>query len=194
MKRFRPYCGGYILLYALTLLSLVDTGYTIYRQVRGVNDTVSSFSFFAYIITLMAFCYVWMYARSQVAIDEKSLRIANPANIAAKQGEPRAMILFRQGGSDIRFIDKTLKLDAITAYGYVEDLGYRQIDTSQAGEKNVLFPIHEVAFITSENKRYHMNAAIYSKKQRREMFSLIRDRTGVAPTGRLLQEIEGQGN
>lgn len=189
MKRFRPYCGGYILLYVLTLLSVADTGYTIYRTAQGVSDAMTNFSFFAYIITAMAFCYVWMYGRSQVAVDEKTLRIAYPANIAPKEGEPRALFIFRQGASDLRFIDKTLRLETITRYGYVEDLGYKQIDTSQAGEHNKLFPVHEVAFITSENKRYHMNAAFYSRKQRREIFSLIRQRSGVAPTGRLLKEI-----
>ena len=49
---------------------------------------------------------------------------------------------------------------------------YRVFD-GQAGENNKLFPVHEVAFITRDNKRYHMNAGIYSKKQRREMFDLI---------------------
>ena len=192
MKRFRPYCAGHIVLYVLTLISLVDTGVTIYRQINGINDAMTSFSIFAYVVSAMAVCYTWMYIRSQFAIDEKTLRMANPANIAPREGEARAMFLFRQGGSDIRFIDKTIRLDTITSYGYVEDLGYKQIDTSQAGENNKLFPIHEVAFITSENKRYHMNAAIYTKKQRREMFALVRQRSGVAPTGRLLKEIEEQ--
>ena len=48
----------------------------------------------------------------------------------------------------------------MTRYGYVEDLGYDRLDQSQSGEKSKLFPVHEVAFITSENKRYHMNAGI----------------------------------
>ena len=87
------------------------------------------------------------------------------------------------------FVDKTLRLDAITRYGYVEDLGYKQIDASQASERNKLFPVHEVAFITDDNKRYHMNAAIYSRPQRKEIFTLVRQRSGVDPTGRLLKEL-----
>ena len=85
----------------------------------------------------------------------------------------------------MKFIDKTIRLDSITRYGFVEDLGYEPIDRSLAGQKGKLFPVHEVAFITSDNKRYHMNAAIYSSKQQREMFTLIRDRSGVTPEGKL---------
>ena len=190
MKRFHPYCAGYIVLYALTLLSLVDTGHTLYYQVMGIDSPLTNFSAFSYIVSALALCYVWMYARAQVAVDEKNLRLAFPANIVPKEGEGRALFIFRQGSTEIRFIDKTLRLDTLTAYGYVEDLGYKQIDASQAGPNNKLFPVHEVAFITSENKRYHLNAAIFSKKQRKEMFALIQRRTNVAPTGKLADELQ----
>lgn len=191
MKRFRPYCAGYIVLYVLTLISAVDAGYTLYRQINGIRDAMANFSFFAYIVLALALCYVWMYARSQVAIDEERLRVAFPINKRPKEGEGRPMFIFRQGDTDMRFVDKTLRLDAITRYGYVEDLGYQRIDDGQAGENNKLFPVHEVAFITRDNKRYHMNAGIYSKKQRREMFDLIQQRSGVAPERKLAEELRG---
>ena len=190
MKRFRPCCAGYILLYVLTLVSLVDTGHTLYCQIKGIQNALTSFYLFSYIISIMALCYVWLYARAQVAVGEADLRLAFPASIAPREGEPRPMFLYRQWSADRLVIDEGLRLDSVTAYGYVEDMGYKPIDASQAGPNNKLFPVHEVAFITSENKRYHLNAAIFSKKQRREMFSLIRQRTGVVPTGSLKRELD----
>ena len=190
MKRFRPYCGGFILLYVLTLLCFGDVVFTIIRQARGVNDAMSGFSFFSYIIFALALCYCWMYVRAQVAIDGKTLRMAWPANVRPKQGEGRAMIIYRQGDLDLKFIDKTIRLDTLTRYGYVEDLGYERIDRSSSTEKTKLFPVHEVAFITSDNKRYHLNAGIFSPKQQKEMFTLIRDASGVEPEGKLRTVIE----
>lgn len=191
MKRFRPHCAGYIVLYVLTLISAIDAGYTLYRQIHGIQDAMAQFSFFAYIVLAMALFYVWMYGRSQVCFDGKRVRVAFPASVRPKEGEGRAMFLFRQGDTDLRFIDKTIRLDTITRYAYVEDLGYERIDASQAGDKNKLFPVHEVAIITNENKRYHMNAAIYSAKQRREIFELIRQGSGVEPEGKLAEELRG---
>ena len=191
MKRFRPHCAGFIVLYALTFLSFADVVYTLYRQAKGITDDyMANFSIFSYFVFALAMGYVWMYARSQVLIDDERVRIAFPANIRPKQGEKRTIFVFRQGDTDIKFIDKTIRLDAITRYGYVEDLGYERIDASQVGEKNKLFPVHEVAFITNENKRYHMNAGIYSEKQRREMFRLIRDGSGVEPEGALAEVLK----
>ena len=189
MKRFRPHCAGYIVLYVLVFLSFADVIYTTYRQIRGVQDAMAGFSFFAYIIFAMALCYLWMYARAQVCFDGGKMRMAFPISRAPKDGEARAMFIFRQGATDIRFVDKTLRLDTVTRYGYVEDMGYQPIDESQAGPNNKLFPVHEVAFITSENKRYHMNAAIYSKKQRRAIFDLVRQGSGVEAEGKLGEEL-----
>lgn len=187
MKRFRPYCAGYIVLYVLTLLCFGDVVYTVIRQTRGINDAMASFSFFSYIIFALALCYCWVYVRAQVAIDGKHLRMAWPANVKPKQGEARAMFIYRQGDLDIRFIDKTIRLDSITRYGYVEDLGYERIDRSQSTEKNKLFPVHEVAIITNDNKRYHMNAGIFSPKQQKAIFALIRQYSGVTPEGSLAE-------
>ena len=189
MKRFRPYCPGFIVLYVLTLLCLGDVVFTIYKQVNGINDMMSGFSLFSYLIFAVAVCYTWQYIRAQVVVDGKRLRMAWPANVKPKPDQPRAMILFRQGELDLKFIDKTIRLDTVTRYGYVEDLGYERIDRSQGGEKSKLFPVHEVAFITNENKRYHMNAGIYNPKQRREMFTLIRDAAGLEPEGKLKEEL-----
>ena len=190
MKRYRPYCAGYIVLYVLTLLCFGDVVFTLIRQVRGANDYMASFSFFSYIIFALALCYCWMYVRAQVAIDGKTLRMAWPANIKPKQGEGRAMFIYRQGELDIKFIDKTIRLDSIVRYGYVEDLGYERIDRSQAGEKSKLFPVHEVAIITRDNKRYHMNAAIYTAKQQKEIFTQIRQYSGVEPEGKLAEVLK----
>ena len=190
MKRFRPYCTGYIVLYVLTLLCLGDTVYTVIASARGsTNPMVSSFSMFSYIILALALCYTWMYARAQVAIDDKSLRVAWPAYIQPREGEARALFLFRQGNLDIKFIDKTIPLKRIVRYGFVEDLGYQPVDRTDPQGRVKFFPVHEVAIITDDNKRYHMNAGIYSEKQQREIFKLIKERTGVAPEGKLREFI-----
>lgn len=189
MKRYRPYCSGYIVLYVLTLLSLADVVYTVIRQARGAaNDYFASFSLFSYLIFFMALCYTWQYIRAQVCFDGDKMRVAFPANVRPRQGEGRAFFIYRQGDLDLRFIDKTIDLKRVTRYGYVDDLGYEPIDRSQGGDKSKLFPVREVAFITDENKRYHMNAGIYSPKQRREIFARVREATGIAPEGRLAKE------
>lgn len=193
MKRFRPYCAGYIVLYVLSVLCLGDVIFTVYRQSLHIEgDMMASFSLFSYLVFAMSLCYVWMYGRSQVVFDGERMRFAYPANIRPKTGERRAMFLFRQGDTDIKFIDKTIRLESVTRYGYVEDLGYERIDASQAGEKNKLFPVHEVAIITNENKRYHMNAAIYSPKQRKAVFALLQQGSGIAPEGKLAEELQAQ--
>lgn len=190
MKRFRPHCPLFIVLYVLTLLCFGDVVFTVIRQARGINDAMSSFSFFSYIIFALALCYCWMYVRAQVAIDGKTLRMAWPANVRPREGQARAMIIYRQGDLDLKFIDKTIRLDALTRYGYVEDLGYERIDRSASTEKSKFMPVHEVAFITSDNKRYHLNAGMFSLKQQREMFTLIRDASGVEPEGKLKEVLK----
>lgn len=185
MKKYRPYCAGYIVLYVLFLLCLGDAAFTAIRKARGVNDLMTSFSLFSYLMLAMAACYTWFYARAKVVIDGTKLRFAFPANVRCREGQQRAFILFRQGDMDMKLIDKTIDLKKLVQYGYVEDLGYEPIDQSPGGDKNKLFPVHEVALITNENKRYHMNAAIYSAKQQREIFTQIRDISGIEPQGSL---------
>ena len=190
MKRFRPYCAGFILLYVLVIISVCDALYSFYGTATGtINPYMSSFSVFSYLIAAMGLCYAWVYVRAQVCIDEKNLRIAFPAFIQPPAGAKRAMFIYRQGPNDLKLIDKTFPLASIERYGYVEDLGFSRVDKTGAGEKSPFFPVHEVCFLTSENKRYHMNAAIYSEKQRKEIFNTIRQATGIAPEGRLAQEL-----
>ena len=186
MKRYRPYCAGYIVLYVLTLLSVADVAYTLYRQTKGINnDLMGSLSFFSYFVFFLAVCYTWQYVRAQVCFDGKKMRVAFPANIRPKQGQARAMILYRQGDLDLKFIDKTIDLRLVTRYAYARDLGYEPIDQSRGGETNKLFPVKEVAIITSDNKRYHMNLGIYSARQRREIIEQMRAVTGIEPEGSL---------
>ena len=189
MKRFRPHCGGFILLYALTLLSIADVIYSLFLQ-NNANSPFGGFGLLSVLICALAFAYTWMFVRAQVAIGDGKMRIAWPANIQPKAGESRPIFIYRQGNLDLRFIDKCIRLDSITQYGYVEDLGYERIDKGPAGPKNKLFPVHEVAIITSDNKRYHMNAAIYSARQRREIFTLVREKSGTAPQGALADELK----
>lgn len=190
MKTYRPYCAGFIVLYVLVAISLVDAGFTLYGSVTNtINPYMSSFSLFSYLIAAMGLCYVRVYAGAKVCIDEKNLRVAFPAYIQPGPDAKRAMIVYRQGPNDLKLIDKTFPLASIERYGYVEDLGYSRVDKTGAGEKSALFPVHEVCFLTSDGKRYHMNAAIYSQKQRAEIFGQIRTATGVEPEGKLKEEL-----
>ena len=190
MKTYRPYCSGFIVLYVLVLISFVDAGWSLYGQITGTaNQFIASFSFFSYLIAVMGACYSWVYVRAKVCIDDKNIRIAFPANVKAPDPSKRAMIIYRQGPNDLRLIDKTFPLKNIERYGYVKDLGFSRVDKTGASEKSPFFPVHEVCFLTSENKRYHMNAAIYSEKQRKEIFNTIRQATGIAPEGKLAQEL-----
>lgn len=188
MKRYRPYKAGFIVLYVLAGLSLLDVAFTVYRRVTNtMNPIMDSFSAFSYVVLAMAAAYVWMYARAQVCFDGDNIRVAFPASLRPKEGENRVFFIFRQGELDTKLIDKTFSLKSVVRYGYVEDLGYERLDKSSADEKNKLFPVREVAFITSDNKRYHMNAGSYSAKQQKEIFAHIREVSGVAPEGKLAE-------
>ena len=191
MKTYRPICSGFIVLYVLVLISFVDAGWTLYGQITGTaNQFMASFSFFSYLIAVMGACYSWVYIRAKVCIDDKNIRIAFPANVKAPDPSKRAMIIYRQGPNDLRLIDKTFPLKSIERYGYVKDLGFSRVDQTGADEKSPLFPVNEVCFLTSDGKRYHMNAAIYSKKQQKAIFTDIKNATGIAPEGSLKQVLE----
>ena len=61
MKTWRPHKAGFIVLYALSALSLADFVYGIYRQVFTAHDTVyDSFSTFNYVIFVLVFLYLRM--------------------------------------------------------------------------------------------------------------------------------------
>ena len=188
MKKYRPYTPGFILLYALVALCLVDSVYSIYRQVTGtMNDAMQSFMMFTYLIAALGVAYAYKYARSVVAIGDGMLHIVFTAYIKAQEGAKRPFFLFRQGNLDIRTVDKTFPLNTIARYGYVEDLGYSRVDAGNATENTPIFPVREVCFLTTDGKRYHMNAANYNLKQQKDMFTEIERQSGVSPEGSLVR-------
>ena len=188
MKRYRPHCAGFITIYVLAAISLLDTLYTVFTFITGrTNSMMSGFSIFGILIFISVIAYLRMYAPTKVEVDDKKLHIVFPTQIRPPEGTKRAMILYRQGDLDLHQVDKTIALDSIVRYGYVEDLGYDRLDKSLVDERNKFLPVHEVAFITKEKKRYHMNAGFYNQKQLRAMFADIRRGTGLAPEGKLAE-------
>lgn len=186
MKKFRPYCAGYILLYVLALLSIVDAGYSLITSISGTaNQYLQSFSIFSYLIAAVAIVYVYMYASSKIVIGDHQMRFVYVAYIRPEAGQKRAMILYRSGDTDAHKIDKRVDLGELEKYGWIEDLGYSRLDKSGATEKNKLFPVHEIALVMKDHRRYHINLAIYSDKQRREIIKALRDECGFAPEGKL---------
>ena len=184
MKKYRPYSSGFIVLYVLVAISVVDSVYTLVGQLTGtLNEYMASFSVFSYLITAMALSYAYIYTRVKVCIDDKNIQIAYVAYIQPAEGAKRAMFIYRQGSLDMKLIDKTFPLNTIERYGYAEDLGFSRVDKSSANEKSPLFPVNEVCFLTTDGKRYHMNAACYKPKQLKDMFTVLQERTGVAPEG-----------
>ncbi|MEF9974831.1 MAG: hypothetical protein RR893_12990, partial [Clostridia bacterium] len=93
--------------------------------------------------------------------------------------------LFRQDTLDNVIMETRLQLPLLEKYGYIEDLGFKSQDKGGATQKNKLFPLHEVAFVLGDGTNYRLNAAIYSKKQLASLISLIKEKTGIAPTGSL---------
>ncbi|MDI9505259.1 MAG: hypothetical protein GX246_03020 [Clostridiales bacterium] len=185
MKRFRPRCAGYYLLYGLVALSLGDALYTIIRQMMGKTDTyLQSFSLFTYLIAAFAIVYALTYLKVRVEIDDKTMHIVCPFTIRPPKDAKRASILFRTGELDMRLVDKRFKLADLTQYGYVEDLGCSKLDQTNGKPDSKLFPVHEMAFVTNDGKRYHLNAAIFKKAQVEQMVDMIRQATGLEPTGK----------
>ena len=186
MKKYRPFCAGYIVLYALSLLCLVDAGVTLIKTLNGTqNEFMASFSLFTYLIAVLAILYTKMYVQSKVVIGGGKMRIVYPVYIRPRADQKRAMFIYRQGDTDIKLVDKTFKLAELEKYGWIEDLGYDRLDCSNAGEKNKLFPVHEIALVMQDGKRYHLNLAIYNEKQRRGIVSDIAAATGIQPEGKL---------
>lgn len=191
MKKYRPYCPGFIVMYALVALCVADAVYTLVCQMTGnLNTYIQSFSFFSYLCAAMGLAYIYIYLRAQVCIDAQSIRAAFPAYVDPPVDGKRAMIIYRQGPLDLKLVDKTFALASIERYGYVSDFGLSRVDKSSANEKNLFMPVKEVCFLTREGKRYHMNAGIYNKKQLRAMFTQIRDNTGIEPEGSLAEVLK----
>ena len=190
MKTYRPHNIGYIVLYALVALSVGDAAYTMLSQAMGrANAVTQNFSMFSYLIAVLAVMYVRVYVPSRVSIGDGNIRIVFPASIKPAPDAKRAFFVYRQGELDTKLIDKTFALGTVERYGYVDDFKLSRVDQSGANEKTPLLPVKEVCFLTSEGKRYHMNAAVYNKKQLREMFTQIRDITGIEPEGSLAEVI-----
>ena len=191
MKKFRPYCTGFIVLYVLCFLCVGDAVYSLVSQAMGTaNEYMSSFSMFSYLIAILAFFYVKMYAVSKVVITDTTMRMCNPVYIKPEPGAKRAMFIYRSGETDIKLMDKTFKLEDLEKYGWIDDLGYARLDKSGVGEKNKLFPVKEIALVMKDGKRYQMNGAFYKEKQLREMFTLLQEKSGVAPTGKLAEYVK----
>ena len=186
MKKFRPYKAGFIVLYVLAALCLGDAVYSIIGQVRGtLPEQVQSFSMFSYLIAILALFYVKMYAGTRIAIDDKTMQIVFPVYIKPAAGAKRASFIYRQGENDLKIVNKKFNLADIEKFGYIEDLGYKKLDNSGAKEDNALFPVHEVALVMKDGKRYHVNAGHYSVKQMKEIVSLIEKGSGVKAEGKL---------
>ena len=188
MKRYRPYKAGFIVLYMLGALCIGDAAYSLVTQALGTaNEYMASFSLFSYLIAALAIVYIRMYARTKVEIDGKSVHLVYPVYIRPQPGEKRVMFLFRQGDTDLKLVDKRFPLEELAKYGYIEDLNYAQLDKSNAGPNNKLFPVHEIALVMKDGRRYHMNGGSYSLKQLAGIIEQIQAATGLAPEGALAQ-------
>lgn len=186
MKKYRPYRAGFIVIYILGVLCMSDAIITLIKQFTGtLNEYMSSFSLFSYLIALLAFFYVKMYVVTRVEIDSTSMHIVNPVYIKPQPGAKRASFIYRQGENDIKLMNKRVQLTELEKFGYIEDLGYDKLDRSGAGENNALFPVHEVALVMKDGKRYHWNAANYSWKQLQQIVPQIEQASGVQATGKL---------
>ena len=186
MKRYRPYRAGYIVIYILGVLCMSDAIFTLIQQFTGtLNEYMSSFSLFSYLIALLAFFYVKIYIVTRVEIDDTTMHIVNSVYIKPQPGAKRASFIYRQGENDIKVMNKRFQLSDLEKFGYIEDLGYDKLDRSGAGENNALFPVHEVALVMKDGKRYHWNAANYNWKQLQQIIPQIEKGSGVKATGKL---------
>ena len=186
MKRYRPYRAGYIVIYILGVLCMSDAIITLIKQFTGtLNEYISSFSMFSYLIALLAFFYVKIYIVTRVEIDDTTMHIVNSVYIKPQPGAKRASFIYRQGENDIKVMNKRFQLADLEKFGYIDDLGYDKLDRSGAGENNALFPVHEVALVMKDGKRYHWNAANYNWKQLQQIIPQIERGSGVKATGKL---------
>ena len=186
MKRYRPYRAGYIVIYILGVLCMSDAIITLIKQFTGtLNEYISSFSMFSYLIALLAFFYVKIYIVTRVEIDDTTMHIVNSVYIKPQPGAKRASFIYRQGENDIKVMNKRFQLADLEKFGYIDDLGYDKLDRSGAGENNALFPVHEVALVMKDGKRYHWNAANYNWKKLQQIIPQIERGSGVKATGKL---------
>ena len=186
MKKFRPYKAGFIVLYALAVLCVSDAIYSAIKQINGTApEMMQSMGMFSYLIAILALFYVKTYISTRIVIDDKTMQIVFPVYIKPAAGAKRANFLYRQGENDLKVVNKKFNLADIEKFGYVEDLGYKKLDNSGTTENNALFPVHEVALVMKDGKRYHVNAGHYSVKQLKEIVALIEKGSGVKAEGKL---------
>ena len=192
MKKFRPYNAGYLLLYGLTLICIIEAVRSLSGlQVGGAAGTATSnpFMIWSLLLCVFAVIYVKQYIPTVVEINGNQMRIVRPVLVIPKPGAQRANFIMRQGDKDGKLIEHRFDLSQVRKYGYVEDLGMKPEDQSGASATTKLFPVHEVAFVLEDEKNYRLNTPIYSQKQREEIFVRVQEITKIAPTGALAQDI-----
>ena len=87
MKTWRPHKAGFIVLYALSALSLADFVYGIYRQVFTAHDTVyDSFSTFNYVIFVLVIVIRFFFDKKSAKIMTADLK-AFQESLAAKEDQ-----------------------------------------------------------------------------------------------------------
>ncbi|MEG2858828.1 MAG: hypothetical protein RSA12_02905 [Clostridia bacterium] len=186
MKTFRPYNAGYLIIYILTLISFADVSYTIITyDPNAAQSLMNSFALWSFLILIAAVVFANHYFKTRVTVGSDYLHIVRPVYVQPKPGEKRVNFLFRQDTLDNVIMETRLQLPLLEKYGYIEDLGFKSQDKGGATQKNKLFPLHEVAFVLGDGTNYRLNAAVYSKKQLASLISLIKEKTGIAPTGSL---------
>ena len=198
MKKYRPLNAGYILVYVVVVAVILQGIWTLIAMAmrQGSQAQMDSMTGMLDVWTLIlvpfAVIYGNHYRQTVVELSSTGMRIVRPALICPKPGEQRASFVFRQGANDNVLIRRKFELAQLAKYGYAEDFGLRPEDKSGAKTDSRFFPVHEVAFIMQDGRNCRMNAAIYKPAQLREMFSTIREATGIAPTGKLAEELQMQ--
>lgn len=190
MKKFRPSAAGFYVLYGLFLLCAADVVHLLIGGRLGtLNETAQSFSMFSYLLVIVAFFYVKLYGATRVEITDKTFHMVYPVYIKPAPDAKRVNFLFRSGENDMKQLDKTFPFVELEKFGFIEDLGYSLLDRSGAGEHNALFPVHEVAFVMKDGRRYHWNAAFYGWKAQKEIVTLVQNASGVTATGKLADAV-----
>lgn len=197
MKKYRPLNAGYILVYVIVIAVILQGIWTLIAMMlrqgaQTQNSATSMLDMWTLILVPFAVIYGNHYRQTVVELSPTAMRIVRPAVVYPKEGEKRASFVFRQGGSDNVLIRRKFELSQLAKYGYAEEFGLRPEDKSGAKTDARLFPVHEVAFIMQDGRNCRMNAAIYKPAQLREMFTTIREATGVEPTGKLAEVLQAQ--
>lgn len=193
MKKFRPLNAGYIFTYAVVILCILQGIWTVIAMIlrqNGQDSITAMLDWWGLILAPFAIIFGYHYFQTVVEISPTQMRIVRPAQVIPKPGEKRASFIFRQGASDNVLIRRKFELGRLAKYGYIEAFGLKPEDKSGASETSRFFPVHEVAFIMEDGRNCRMNAAIYRPAQLREIFSIIREATGIGPTGALAEDLQ----